>query len=368
MNKPKIDLKARLGRRPGATPASASIPPPVGVGQSQPSPAPMPNPGGYASAGYPSTQPQQQARPSFDAMGVGAVVQAPAPMRGVATPTSFEAEEEFRAVRQGSRTKVIILAAGTAFVGGLLGFAVGGLSERNSVAETAVAGAKQLAADIDTANAAVVKLDQVLTDALKDLKDGKYPDAEVKELGGINIPFDGTNLAGKAIGRFKPQLVTMLISYAEDAARVNTQKDKIRSVLSLSKAAVEDLLAQANSPQVRWGVAVQSGPQGPWGSMQVLPAAFAVSGEKGGWPAQFELGENKTSVKRYTGGDPNNQVIPVAPQTQTAVCPSDTMVRIRRELADLQKVVKGDQTPGQETDGIAALGEAIKKQLNSIGG
>ena len=88
MNKPKIDLKARLGRRPGATPASASIPPPVGVGQSQPTPAPMANPGGYASAGYPSQQPQQPVRQSFDAMGVGAV-QAPAPMRGVAAPTTF---------------------------------------------------------------------------------------------------------------------------------------------------------------------------------------------------------------------------------------------------------------------------------------
>lgn len=365
MNKPKIDLKARLGRRPGATPASASIPPPVGVGQSQPTPAPMPNPGGYASAGYPSAQPQQPARPSFDAMGVGAV-QAPAPMRGVAAPTTFEAEEEFRAVRQSSRTKVMILAAATACVGGLLGFAVGGLSERNSAAETAVVGAKQLVGEIDTANAAVVKLDEVLSGALKSLKDGKYPDAEVKALGGINVPFDGTNLAGKGIGRFKPQLLTMLINYAEDAAKVNTQKDKIRSLLSVSKTSVEEMLAQASAPQVRWGVAVQSGPQGPWASLQVLPAAFAVS-EKGGWPAQFDGGEGK-GVKRYTGGDPSNALIPVAPQTQTAVCPNDTMMRMRRELADLQKLVKGDQTPGQETDGIAALGDAIKKQLNTIGG
>jgi len=367
MNKPKIDLKARLGRRPGATPASASIPPPVGVGQSQPSPAPVAQPGGYATGGYPAAQPQQQVRSSFDAMGVGAVVQAPAPIRGPAAPTTYEAEEEFRAVRQGSRTKVIVLAAGTALVGGVLGFAIGGLSERNSAAETAVVGAKQLVVEVDAANAEVVKLDEVLTGALKSLKDGKYPDAEVKALGAINIPFDGSHLAGKNIGRFKPQLVTMLINYAEDAAKVNTQKDKIRNVLTISKPAVEELLAQGSNPQVRWGVTVQSGPQGPWGSLQVLPAGFAVS-EKGGWPGQFETGEGKPAIKRYSGGDPNNQLIPVAPQSQSAVCPADTMVKLRRELADLQKLVKGDQTPGQETDGFAALGESIKKQLKTIGG
>jgi hypothetical protein len=262
---------------------------------------------------------------------------------------------------------VLVLAAGTALVGGLLGFAVGGLSERNSAAATAVIGAKQLVGDIDAANAAVVKLDEVLSGAMKSLKDGKYPDAEVKALGAINIPFDGSHLAGKNIGRFKPQLVTMLINYAEDAAKVNTQKDKIRSVLSVSKASVEELLAQGSNPQVRWGITLQSGPQGPWGSLQVLPAAFAVS-EKGGWPGQFEAGEGKPAIKRYAGGDPSNQLIPVAPQSQTAVCPSDTMVRMRRELADLQKLVKGDQTPGQETDGIAAQGDAIKKMLNTIGG
>ena len=77
---------------------------------------------GHQAGGYPSAQPQP--RPSsFDAMGVGSV-QAPAPFRAPA-PTAVDAEEEFRAVRQSSKMKAIVLAAGTAVVGGLLGFAVG---------------------------------------------------------------------------------------------------------------------------------------------------------------------------------------------------------------------------------------------------
>lgn len=375
MNKPKIDLKARLGKRAGAQPAGASIPPPVGVNAPHPSSvAPVPQSGyaGHPSGGYPQAQPQ--ARPSYDPMagglGVGAV-QAPAPVR-VAAPISFEGDEEFAAVRRSSRTKVMILAAAAALVGGVLGFAVGGLNERNQVAEAAVIGAKTLVSEIDAANAAATQLTQVLTKAGQALKDGKYPDAEVKELGGINIPFDGNNLAGKSIGRFKPQLVTMLINYAEAASKANSQKDKIRSVLSFSKEGVEDLLNQRTNPQVRWGVMVQKGPQGPWGQMTPLPAAFAVAGEKGkgGWPSEFEFteGTQKVSYKRYGGGDAEGAVIPVAPASHNAVCPTDTMVRLRRELGDMQKVLSGDDTPGQESEGIVQLGENIKKQLLAIGG
>jgi hypothetical protein len=375
MSKPKIDLKARLGKRPGATPASASIPPPVGVNAPHPgSVAPAGAQGGYPgqTSGFPASQPQQ--RSSYDprmasGLGVGAVVQAPAPVR-MAAPVSFEGDEEFAAVRRGSRTKVMVLALGTAVVGGVLGFAVGGLNERNSVAEGAVIGAKTLMTEIDAANAEVVKLAGVLTAAGKSLVDGKYPEAEVKDLGAINIPFDGTNLAGKNIGRFKPQLVTMLINYAAASSRANSQKDKIRGVLSFSKEGVEDMLNQKASPQVRWGVTVQQGPQGPWGTMTALPAAFSVNPEKGkagGWPSEFQAGDK--TLKRYTGGAAgDDQLIPIAPHTQNAVCPADTMVRLRRELGDMQKVLSGDDTPGQESEGIIQLGETIKKQLAAIGG
>jgi hypothetical protein len=296
-------------------------------------------------------------------MGVGSM-QAPAPLRAPA-PTAVDTEEEFRAVRKSSKMKSIILATGTAVVGGLLGFAVGGLNERNGVASVAVAGAKSLVSDIEEANKKVVELEQVVTAAGKNLKEGKFPDAEVKALGALNVPFDGANLAGKGIGRFKPQVLTMLINYAEAVAKVNTQKDKIRSLLSVSKPAVEELLSQGTTPTVRWGLTVQSGPQGPWGALSVLPAAFAVSS---GWPAQIEAGEGGRAVKRYAGGDPNGQIIPVAPQTYSAVCPTDTLLRLRREVGDLDKLMRGDQSiPGQETDGVVEMGEAIKKQLATIG-
>jgi hypothetical protein len=372
MTKPKIDLKARLGRRTGAAPASASIPPPVGVNSSIPTPGGQGHGGGFPGQASAFPQSQPQARPSYDPSR--SAVPAPAQIR-MAAPSSLEMDDELAAVRSGSRKKVIVLAGVAALVGGVLGFAVGGLNERNNVAEAAVIGAKTLAAEIDAANAATGQLSAVLVAAGAALKDGKYPDNEVKALGGVNIPFDGTNLSGKSIGRFKPQLVTMLISYAEATAKANAQKDKIRGLLSFSKQGVEELLAQNTNPQVHWGVSVQQGPQGPWGSMQVLPNAFPANDKATAWPSQFDIkdGNQTQGFKRYTGGDPTRssdgaQIIPIAPMTQGTVCPTDTIVRLRRELADMQKILNGDDTPGQEVTGIVALGDSIKKQLVGIGG
>jgi hypothetical protein len=305
-------------------------------------------------------------------MGVGSIQAPPAPVH-MHSPINLAMDEEFAAVQRGGRTKVIVLAAVAALVGGVLGFAVGGLSEKNSVADAALAGAKTLSTEIDAANATATKLATVLNAANTALKDGNYPENEVKELAAINIPFDGSNLAGKAIGRFKPQLVTMLINYAGATTKANAQKDRIHSLLSNSKAAFQELLAQKTNPQVHWGVSVQQGPQGPWGSMQLLPT-FPVNGEKGkpaAWPSEFQVGD--ATAKRYTGGDPARgadgaQIIPIAPASQNSVCPTDTLVRLRRELGDMQEVLNGDETPGQEVQGIMALGDVIKKQLNAIGG
>jgi len=367
MNKPKIDLKARLGRRTGGPPMSASIPPPQGVGSPYSnSGVPMSAPGSFAPV---PSQPRQ----SYDPMGVAPVVQVPAPMH-ISAPMigTAEVEAEMAAVRSSGRQKVIVLAAVAAVVGGIIGFAVGGLSEKNKVAEAAVIGAKALTAEIDAANAAANKLHEVLAAAGKSLKDGAYPENEIKDLGGINIPFDGSNLAGKSIGRYRPQLITMLINYAGATVKANDQKDRIRSLLTISKEPLQDMLASKTNPMVHWGVAIQSGPQGPWGALQPLPA-FSVNGEKGkagGWPSEFTSGDGKTTMRRYVSGDPTRgdaQIIPIAPQTQTVVCPTDTLVRLRRELSEMDKVLVGDETPGQEVQGLATLGDAIKKQLASIG-
>jgi len=238
-----------------------------------------------------------------------------------------------------------------------------------------VRGAEQLAKQIDDSNIQIGQLSEVLQSASSKLGDGKFPDEELKKLGEINVPFDGNNLVGRGIGRLKPATVTMLIEYANGAAKANAQKDRIRGLLSHVRKPLETILDEQENPRVHWGVVVQGGPQGPWASMQPLPKAFPVKkGKKKEeeWPDDIEVkdGDKKVKITRYTKGDPvgsDPEFIPVNPGTEGAVCPSDTVTKVRRELNDMREILEGVEIPGQEVAGVRFLGEQLIEGLKRVG-
>ncbi|HMJ13110.1 MAG TPA: hypothetical protein VK524_16930, partial [Polyangiaceae bacterium] len=305
---------------------------------------------------------------------------------GRAEPKAIKVEmsDEVVQAQKKGRSKVMALAGITAVVGGIIGFAYGGSSERGKTAQAALSGAKELVKEIETANAEIEKLADVLKNAKQKLADNKYPADEVQALGGIDIPFAGSNLTDKGIGRFKADLVTQLVSFASGAQEANDQKDKISRLLGGSKQAITEFLTQQTDPKVRWSVYVQNGPLGPWAVMQPLPEAFAVNKkekqkDKDGkevaykWPEEFKISDDGRTfdLKRYTSGDPTGsspKIIPVDPGSQAGVCPSDVVIRLRRELGDLEETlrgVKGD--PADERAGLLDLGQSVHEKLKQIG-
>jgi hypothetical protein len=366
--KPRIDLKARLGKKTVSAP-TGSIPPPVG----------LPKPGGIPAPPFGSGP----SRPKVDASNPYAAISADqAPVRNEPAAIKVELSEEVVAHQRRGRSKLIAAAAITFVVGAFLGYALGGSVERGKSAETAVSGAGDLVKEVDAANAKVDELAEVLKNAQAKLKDNKYPADEVQKLGGIDIPFSGANLAGKGIGRFKPEVVTALINFASGCQEANDGKNKIQSILGGAKAAITDFLAQQSDPKVRWSVYFESGPGGSWVSMQPLPEPFKVretDKEKAKtykWPDDFKIAQGgKTfTLKRYSSGDPTKAkqgepyIIPVNPDTQNLVCPSDVVVKLSRELSDLQTTLAGDKsTPGEEKNGLADDGKTLVDQLKGIG-
>jgi hypothetical protein len=236
--KPKIDLKARLGKKTVGGPAGAAVPPPVGLKQSVPVP--------------PLVRAQ---RPKIDASNPYSAISADqAPARAEPAAIKVEMSAEVVAAQRKGRGKIIALAVVAGVVGGFLGFAVGSGTERGKAAEAAVTGAEDLAKEVDAANAKVEELAEVLKAAQVKIKDNKYPAEEVQKLGGIDIPFAGANLTGKGIGRFKADIVNLLIQFASGAQEANDGKNKVQSILGGAKPAIEDFLAQQTNPKVRWGV------------------------------------------------------------------------------------------------------------------
>src|SRR5690606_31255873 len=137
--KPKIDLKARLGKKTVSTGGVASIPPPVGM---QPGSIPAP------PFGARPTAPKVDPSDPYSAVSASVAPQ-PAPAQAIRIEMS---EEVVEAQRKG-RGKVMALAAATALVGGVIGYAFGGGAERGRRHETALQGAAMLAEEVDKANA-----------------------------------------------------------------------------------------------------------------------------------------------------------------------------------------------------------------------
>lgn len=370
--KPKIDLKARLGKKTVGVPA-------VGPGGSIPPPAGIPKPSGVGIPAPPfQSQPTARPAPVVDASNpYGAIEPAVAP-RAEPAAIKIELSDEVIQAQKSGKTKIAVLALITAAIGGFLGFALGGATERGKGVDAAKAGAAELIKEVETANTKIDELAATLKSAREKLGKATFPDEEVSKLGALNIPFSGSNLSGKGIGRFKSDVLTLLIEFASASAKANDQKDGIQRVLNGNKKGVMEFLESQTKPQIRWSVIVTGSPMGPVASMQPVPSPFLVSsdekkdGKSYSWPDSFEImaGNKKLAVKRYMKGEAASEdlsFIPVDPSTQASVCPSDVLVRIRRELSSMEEVLKGDQTPGEERAGLLETGQLLLKKLKDIG-
>ena len=368
--KPKIDLKARLGKKTVSAPATGpggSIPPPAGI------PKPSGVGSGIPAPPFQSTGQTSRPAPMVDASNpYGAMAPAQAP-RAETAAIRIEMSDDVMRAQKGGRTKVLVLAIITALIGGFVGFTLGGASERGKGTDAAMQGAEDLTKDVDAANKKITELADVLKSAREKLGKAQFPDDEVSKLGALNIPFAGSNLAGKGIGRFKSDVLTMLTDFASSAAEANANKEDLQHLLSGNKKGVQEFLDSQTKPQVRWSIIVSPTPVGPLASMQPVPAPFPLGSEdKKTWPDSFDLmsGGKKTTVKRYTKGDAATEdptFIPVDPSTQALVCPSDVLVKLRGKLSDLEETLRGNQPPGEEKTGLLEAGQALAKKLKQIG-
>lgn len=369
--KPKIDLKSRLGKKTVSSPSAGSIPPPAGI----PKPSiGVPNPSRVPAPPF-AAAPQAAAAQRVDASNpYGAMEPQAAPIRIEPTSIKIEMSDEFVAAQKSGRTKVLVLCIITAGLGGALGFAGGGISERNKAAEAAVEGAGELTKKVDQTTAKANELADILKSAKEKLTKATFPDDEVSKLGGINLPFSAADLSGKGIGRFNAAVISQLIDFSAIVDKVNDEKEKLGNMLTGNKKGVQDFLDQTTKPQVRWSVVLGNGPAGPWATMQPVATPFLAKpeGEKAKWPDDIHVpvGDKQAVLKRYSTGNPISEdglFIPVDPGSQAAVCPSDVLFKLRRELGDLEEVLRGNQTPGEEKTGLLEAGQNLSKKLKQIG-
>jgi hypothetical protein len=367
-NKPKIDLKARLGKKTVSTPAAASVPPPMAAIPRPPAAAAIPR---TSPSGVPQPPFAQQAAPRIDPTDPYASMSShAAPSRPAAIRIEVGGDEIREAARRG-RSKVFVLALITACVGGFIGFTVGGGNERAKGADAAVAGAKELHKLVEDSNKQITELADVIKSARsKLLQKGTYPQEEVAKLASINIAFKSTDLADKSIGRFKRDTLAMVIDFTAAAEAMNDQKESLHLFLASNR--LKEYVAEQKAPKVSWVAYMGGGPGGPWLSVEPLSAPFPAAQQGTPWPTEIEVmdGKNKVKVKRYASGDPAGSeppFIPVNPQTQGAVCPSDVVGSLISQMIKMEQVLRGDPTPGVDKTGLIEKGQKLVAQLKKIG-
>jgi hypothetical protein len=357
-HKPKIDLKSRLGKKTVGSASGHSIPPPTGVG-----------PGGIPAPPFGSRSAPVDPSNPYSSMAASS-----APARIEPQAIKVEMSEEVRQAQRKQGRRFIGLTVVAAIVGGMLGFTIGSGHERNKVADQALRDAGELAQEVKEAMVVAENLADTLKSAREKLSSGKFPEEEVTKLGGMRVPFGGDKLGGRNIGRFKKEVSSGLLALTGQAEKANEQTETIQRVLGGSRKSLGDVFQQSAAPKVFWAAVAGGGPHGPLLSMLAVPEPFPLKAEKGGWPdsVKFKVEGKDVSVKRYTKGDPaagnDPQYIPVDPTTQSSVCPQDVVVRVSRQLQELEGVLRGvKEANGHEETGLIDAGRALEEKLKAIG-
>ncbi len=381
--KPKIDLKARLGKT-----AQASIPVP---GQS--SPSGMPGMPGMPGMGTPSAIPGRalggsaipppavsmppgvpvgppppfasSPAPALDPSNPLSAVAAPyrpptaAPAALQAQPAPQRIEVDEMAVQQARKdaTKrgLMIGVVIAALVGGV-GYVAGGALEQSNARNKSKNDAKELADGVTKAKATMTTLAEKMEAGRNTLmKERKFPDALSKELGGLNVDFDGSMLAGRRFSGFPQDTTQSLVDFITSVQALNDRKTIIQGLLSkLQKPLTEQLNAPQGQQTVSLVAIISKDPAGnPSALIAPLTQAITFTPPNVTLPAEFNfsdpLGQGNSKLARYTGGDIASKpgAVYVVPKTFEKACPSETAgqsAQLAAQIGGLIREIKGEGT------------------------
>ncbi len=213
--KPRIDLKARLGKQGGGSvPAPTPIPPGIvpAATRSQPPPILGSSPSVSAPPGTPVGPPPRFAPASqapMDPSNPLAAVAAPyrpaaqvqQPVASMA-PARIEVDEgAVQEARRGARKGGLIIGLIIAAAVGGVAFTAGGASEQGKAREKSKADALSLSTDLTKAKETLTKLADKMDEGVKTLSSGKFPATLSTDLGALNVAFDGTEARRSSLQR-----------------------------------------------------------------------------------------------------------------------------------------------------------------------
>lgn len=381
--KPKIDLKARLGKSAGG---GAANPPPAGIPVPAPSsalPAPVPSSPGSSTAlpGTPIGPPPGYVAPSAPALDPSnPLVAAATPYRAPdppppPQPQRIEVDESaVQEAAKGALRKGVLIGAVIAVFVGAIGYVAGMSGETSAGRKKAQADAKSLAGDVLKSKETLEKISKKLEEGKKALvSEKKFPDKLAGELGGMNVDFDGSKLAGVRFSGFSTETSGGLIEFITQVQSLNDRKLVIINLLNSLQKPITEGFTQADKPTINYVVLL--GRQDPsknyYGILAPLDAPLPITPQNIALPEKFKAidvtgGGAKVEVPKYTGGDLTKVgALYVAPASISKNFPSEVSGKIAQLVSQLSRVVNdvnGDKAdPNMVTESKMGLLERADK-------
>lgn len=394
--KTKIDLKARLGKSsmsmtgtpgaapvplptPGVQPGGSDAPPPAdgsapAVAGSTPPAAPLRSTGSRPALGIappPGISPGIPVPPFAQQQKA-----APAPKPTAAQTTiKVEVGEEIHAERKKAAKRMALYATLTALLGAGLGWVGGGAKARSDQGQAAVRIAGELEKDVKAANEKMKELADKLTAATEQLGNKQYPAEVVKELGGINVPFDSMLLGTRNAGLLPPKYFKPILRYTSAVEDLNESKQSLQNLMGAAQAPIEKVWKEEKEPVVSFSVIfAPDGAKGMAAELVTNKEPFPIGKE---WPANYtilrpertqqgmKMAEKKATrwVKgELTGTDP--VAIPVQPSSVAAFTSEELVFKLGKAIRDLRQKLEGNKdNPTDETAGLLKEGEDLANEL-----
>jgi hypothetical protein len=393
--KPKIDLKARLGKG-GATPpppqagVAGGLPLPTVPTPSASTPALSPSGGGLpVPPGIPVGPPPAFGKPAHVAIdpsnplaAAAAPYRAPAP--APPQPQRIEVDEvALQEARSGARKVGFSAGLVVAVVLGAIGYIAGGTLELSKGRQKSVGDAKSLAIDVGKSRDTLKLIaDKVEAGKNSLIKEKKFPDTLAKELGGLNVDFDGNKLAGVRFSGFPQDTTSTLIEYITQVQTLNDRKTAIIGLLARLQKPITEQLTAGQKTNIQYVVffGKQDPSRNPFAMLAPLTKPIEAANPQAiTLPAEFTATDPVTrqniSAPKYTTGNLDKaSAVYVLPKSIEAACPSETAGSIAQLGSQLSRVltdIRGDAaTPGEIVEdrkpGLVDRAEKLVAGLNKV--
>lgn len=277
------------------------------------------------------------------------------------------------------------LAAGlvAAMFVGAIGYFAGGSVEMGKGRQKSVGDAKSLSEDVAASSKQLQAIaDKVEAGRKSLLVEKKFPDSLAKDLGGMNVDFDGKKLAGVRFSGFPSDTTAGLIEYITQVQTLNDRRTAIIGLLSRLQKPITEQLSAGQKTKIQYAVffGTQDPSKNPFAMLAPLTQPIeAASPTAITLPAEFvavdpTTRQNIKAPKYTTGGLDKPSAVYVLPKSFEAACPSETAGAIAQLGSQLSRVltdIRGEQAaPGGDvvTESKPGLVERADKLVKGLEG